>query len=718
MNIDALQVFNALHSLNITEEEFADLEQEQKHTERTGLYIGCIKKGFSICVSHDQNHKIIIKKIKEGIPTPSRVMFKTLITFDGLPEEVYTLHAIAQYRALDTDIKHRAHNLEELKDRVCDRFVDNHPKTLGEYYETNNYYSDMHSYDEDKRTKWVSAKSVLIDKQLKALFWLFGEDYNKFEKIVKAARRNIARIVKVFERNNRRLAIIHRVDDYDKRRGGGSMYSPVWYETVQGSKLMIRCFKPGSKQYDYVDVNREIYLPVEAGEVTEIWLDDDLFEKTRYEELKVLSRRLFADQEDEGKRWLLLNADEFNKKQTLIRIEVMSVTRKAQQQQATNDLVKRIDTQFKKGKVVRQGITFRKNSIECEGIVVRNDKMGEFIMMNKVHLQQEPEFRKIVQDFVCYILNINVAHNYNTGKTAYLCEFNGEETIDIGKVRLHIESRSNNIYINNHRIGKDDLVEIIFKAISFTDQERFDEYLKYSSGVNLALQKALNDGGVSFELTVDITDDNALATKSTKMILSMPIKREKGKNCTTIDGKDFKIQNLKAFLDIGKEIDGIRIGYGGGGYLQRTIKLLYKSIKGITPKDIGLLIKNGEKEYEKIQNRIIEENAEKSRRADEFVARAIEVSKAKKIDEGFLVTGISGKVYTVNSETRAVYEAEPDEKKRYVCIVDMSTPTDTEWGKKDALAKRLMMLAHDLKVANEVHTLGLGGDAEGGMVMA
>lgn len=712
MDINALQVFNVLHSLDITEDEFEDLEQEQKHVERTGLYIGCIKKGFSICVSHDQNHKIIIKRIKEGMPSPSRVMFKTLITFDGLPEELYTLHAIAQYRTLDTDIKYRADNIEELKDRICDRFVDNHPKTLGDYYETNNYYSDMHSYDENKRTKWASAKSALINKQLKALFWLFGEDYNKFEKIVKAARRNIARIVKVFERNNRRLAIIHRVDDYDKRRGGGSMYGPVWYETVQGSNLMIRCFRPGSKQYDYVDVNREIYLPIDGAEVTEIWLDDDLFEKTSHEELKVLSRRLFADQTDESKRWLLLSADEFNKKQTLIRIEVMSATRKAQQQQATNDLVKRIDTQFKKGKVVRQGIIFKKNSIECEGIVVRNDKMGEFIMMNRVHLQQEPEFRKIVQDFVCYILNINAAHNYNTGKTAYFCEFNGEETIDIGKVRLHIESKGNNIYINNYRIGKDDLVEIIFKAISFTDQERFDEYLKYSSNVNLALQKALTDRGVSFELTVDITDDNALAAKSTKMILSMPIKREKGKNCTTIDGKDFKIQNLKAFLDIGKEVDGIRIGYGGGGYLQRTIKLLYKSIKGITPKDIGLLIKNGEKEYEKIQARIIEENAEKSRRADEFVSRAIETTKAQEIDGGFRVTGISGKEYTVNSESLSVYEDDGSEKGRYVCIVDMEHRASTEWAKKDALARRLVMLSHDLKVADQVHTLNLCGDSE------
>jgi hypothetical protein len=132
VDINSLRVFDSLHSLSITEEEFSDLEREQKATDRTGLYIRCIKFGYSICVSHDENHKIIIREIKKDFPVPSRVLFKTLITFDELPEEIYTLHAIAQYRALDTEMKFRADNLEELKDRICERFIDNFPKSLFE----------------------------------------------------------------------------------------------------------------------------------------------------------------------------------------------------------------------------------------------------------------------------------------------------------------------------------------------------------------------------------------------------------------------------------------------------------------------------------------------------------------------------------------------------------------------------------------------------------
>ena len=709
MDINALRVFDSIHSLSITEEEFSDLENEQKATYRTGLYVRCVKSGYSIGVSHDENHKIIIRDIKKIFSVPCRVLFKTLITFDNLPEEIYTLHAIAQYRALDTEMKFRADNLEELKDRICDRFVDSFPKELGRFYD-DVHYQELHSYNEQKRATWGELKTKLIERQLRALFWLFGEDYEKFEREVKVARKNIPRIIKVFERNNRRLAIIQRIEDYEKRRGG-VMYNPAWFERVQGSRLMIRCFKPSNVQYNYVDLNREMYLPMDSSETAEIWLDDDLFEKTEYQELKVISKRLFSGQDHEAdglKKWVLLNADEFNKKQTLLRIEVMSATRKHQEEQAELNLAKSIDAQFKKGKVVRQGITFTKNSIECEGVLVKNDKLGKFVALNQIHLQREPEFSKIVKDFICYILNIDAVWSQYSSRMSYVCNFKGSEIITIGKVTLHIERRRNNVFINNHRIAKDDLVDVIFTALFHTNQRDFDQYLAYSSRVNLTLQKALSDGGISFELRIDKTNDNPLLTKEGKMILSLPLKRDKGKNFTTVNCIDYQIQDLQAFFDIGKDINSTRIGYSGGGYLQRTIKLLYRSIKGITPKEIGEIIKNGEQEYIRLQEKIRKENAEKLKRANDFVKQAIKLSRAKDIKDGFLVKGKSGTQYTVNAETLAVYEVENGENKRYVCIVDMGTATDTEWGRKDALAKRLLMLAHDLKVADEVHTLNLG----------
>lgn len=725
MDITSLRVFNVLHALDISEQEFSDLEDEQKHTDRKGLYIRCIKKGYSICVSHDEKHSIIIKEIKSISTTPSRILLKTLVTFD-VPDEIFILHTISQYRSLDTEIKHEAHNIEELKTIILDRFIDDYAKAeLGGYYEAVHYH-DLHSYDGTKRLTYEDLKCKLVEVQLEAIFWLFGEDYSLFEKDVRVARNNISRIIKVFEKKNRRLAIIQRIDNYEKRRGGMGYFNPVWYENVKGSAILIRCFKPSQPQYDYVDVNRELFIPNGDGR-TEIWLDDTLFERTGYHELKVLSNRLESEN-----GWLLLNADEYNKKQTIIRMEVMSATRKDQEEKAKETLAERIDDQFKNGKVVRQGITFTKNSIEYEGVVVKHEKLGDFIMRNNIHLQDEPEFDKIVKDFIVFILKYEVSYNPYNNYPSYTCKFQGDETITISKVNLHIKSRKNNVLINNHRISKDDLVQIIYKALTYTSQEKFDEYLKYSASVNLALQKALTEGGMSFELVIDETDDNALSKNpkkisrielnynyfpaspmtvwdndKEKMILSLPLKRIKNKNYTVIEDMDYQIQNVQALFDLGKDIKSSRIGYSGGGYLQRTIKLLNKAIKGITPKTIGDIIKNGRGEYLKLQERIRIENVEKSKRADEFVKNAIKISKAKKIKGGYHVKGISGNVYTINADTLAIYEQKNGSDERYICFQDFETDKSTEWGKKDGIAKRLLMLAQDLKVADEVHTLEL-----------
>lgn len=722
MDITSLRVFNVLHDLDISEQEFKDIEDEQAHTDRKGLYIRCVKNGYSICVSHDEKHSIIIKEIKGVTTTPSRVLLKTLIPFD-VPDEIFILHSISQYRSLDSEIKREAHTIDELKSIILDRFIDDYSKAeLGGYYEAVHYH-ELHSYDDGNRVTYEDLKCKLVDVQMKAIFWLFDEDYSTFAKDVRVARNNISRIIKVFEKKNRRLAIIQRIDNYEKRRGGMGMWNPVWYENVKGSHILIRCFKPNMKQYDYVDVNRELYMG--EGRV-EIWLDDTLFEKTGYHELKVLSNRL-----ESPNNWILLTADEYNKKQTIIRMESLSAQRKDEEEQAKERLAESIDTQFKNGKVTRHGITFTKNSIEYENVKVINDKLGNFMMRSSVHLQTEPDFSKIVKDFIVFLLKYESVYN-SSGEASYVCMFQGEETIKIGNVNLHIERRKDNIFINNHRIPKDDVHQIIIKALAHTSQKTFDEYLTYSASVNLTLQKALAEGGLSFELIIDETNDNALSVNPKKssrmelnhnfypptnelrwsndkehMLLSLPLKRVKNKNYTVIDGVDYQIQNVQALFDLGKKIDSNRIGYGGGGYLQRTIKLLNKAIKGITPKTIGDIIKNGRTEYLILQERIQIENEVKSAKATEFVKNAVKVSKAKKIKGGYTVKGLSGKVYTINAETLAIYEQENGKDERYICFHDFETDLSTEWGIKDGLAKRLLFLAHDLKVADEVHTLEL-----------
>lgn len=87
MDLNALQVFNSMSRLGITKREFEAIEAEQKHTERTGLSIKCVKKRYCICVSHDHKHQILIKEISRDVREElravanSRILFKTIIRF-------------------------------------------------------------------------------------------------------------------------------------------------------------------------------------------------------------------------------------------------------------------------------------------------------------------------------------------------------------------------------------------------------------------------------------------------------------------------------------------------------------------------------------------------------------------------------------------------------------------------------------------------------------
>jgi len=689
LDLNALQVFNSLYKLGITDEEFRAIEEEQRHTERTGLSVKCVKEGYCICVSHDEKHQIIIKRIPKGKPN-TRILFKTLITFDDLPEEIYTLHRIAEYRALDSEIKYTATNLEELKDRICDRFADGYPKEFGAYYDYRYYYP------EEAREELARKKQELIAKQLKALFWLFGEDFNGFQTKM---RKNIPRIVKVFSRNNRRVAIFQIDEDYD--RLGGSMWNR-YSKHIEQTTLKLKTYTPRDERYNYVSPNREVFIYHDK----EIWIDDDLLEKLRKEELEVIARRLESG-------FTILNADKYNQMRSSIRLELMSARRREQENRSREQLVRRIKKQFEAGKVVRRGIEFTPTSVSYEGVVLKGEKIGEYLVGNHVILQEQPDFNSIYEGYVDYILEVGVRYSY-LGDMRTEIRFGGETDITIGKVELKLSKVGSRFYIKlkgkkPRRINREDVPTVLKKAICYhNDPQGYDAFLTLTSRVNLEVQRALEQGGLEFELEIDETKDNPLVKKREKMLLTLPIARRDGKNYVRILGREYKVKDTQALLDLGREVDGWRTR---NGKLQRTIRLLYKAIDGITPSLIGEIIKQGQKEYLKMVRRVEREKRKKIKRSLEFLNHAVRLSGARKVKGGYLVKGSSGNIYFVDKGLK-VWTVRKDGGRyvpdKYLCIVD-GTWNDEEtelWSMNDRLARRLLALAKDSKVAGEIYLRG------------
>ncbi|MFC1588446.1 hypothetical protein ACFL54_09055 [Planctomycetota bacterium] len=681
MDMNALRVFNSLYNLRITEKEFVEIEEEQRHTERTGISIFCVKKDKFIGVSHDENHQIVIKEATSKIkPKPkSRILFKTLVTFDGLPQEIYTLHQIAQYRALDTEIKYVANTIEELKDRICDRFVDGYPKELGEMF------------GDDKQSERVE----LVERQIRALYWLFGENPKSFKEFPNS-RRNIARIIKVFSRNNRRLALIQQHELYDERRG--NLYGS-WYERINKVTFKIATFTPKDSRYNFVSPNREIFFRYDCS----IWLHEDLFEKVSCAELKVLSRRL------EDEEWILLTADEYNKQQSGIRIEMMSARREQGEEKAHDKLMNSIEKQFKKNKVVRHGITFTKKSVSYENIQLKGDKVGEYLEMKRIIYQDHPDFNSIFEEYVEYILNLDVEYGLYTSNRI-VCNFNGKQILSIKNIDITIDKRGKNIYVNGYKICKNDVCTVVKSAITNSNQQTYEEYIKSVSKTNLTTQHVLDKGYLSFELNIDQTDDNCLINpidqsyEDRGFLLSIPFRRHNNKNYVTIGQKEYSIKNTKALLDIGKKIDN---QYLRSGHLQRTIKLLYQAIEGITAIEIGQLIKNGQTEYKKMVDKTEKDKVERIARSKDFIANAVRLTNAKRVDGGYFVKSQSGTLYFVEYSSLHVYTIVDGKKDKYLCIVDNDySRNDDEAVKNDRIAKRLLMLSKDETVAKEIYDRG------------
>lgn len=692
MDIPTLRVYNELYKFKLTEEEFKDLQREKKDREKRGQYIGCVKKingeDYVVAVSHDTNHDIIIKRGgRTTTPEPkSRVLFKTMITFKDIPEEVYTLHGIVQYRSLDTEIKYEANNLEELKDRIIDRFSDNYPKGLGEEY-------DEVEGRTEQRERNEKRKSPLVEKQLKAIYWLFGEEYEE-KSFPFYSRINVPRIIKVFQRKNRRVAIIQINEEWDRECGGFFKRSRL----IKRVFYSIKTFKPKNPQYNYVCPNRELYYS--SGRSKEIWLCDELFEKVNPDELRVMMLEEF----EENARFLLLTPDEYEATRRRLRIELIRQRRSSEEKEANNILIKNIEKQFKKGKVMRHGITFTKKSFSYEGITIKGDDLDKYFIVANTILLEEPNFQHIYEGYIEYLLEIREEYRYYERRELPLLK--EEKKLCVGKVKITITPTEKRGYlVNDYRISKEDLEEVIKKAINYGNQKTYDDFLSYTSKVCLEFQKALRRGMIEFKIIPESQHHYHYKRKrrdfereEDEFLLALPVKREKGKNYVLIKGEKYGIKNVRALINLAE----LRFYGETDTYLKRTIKQLYKSIRGITPEDIAVLVNEGIIRYKEIKKEEIKQRKELINKSKEFLNYAIKLTKAVKKKGFYLVKGKSGKYYKIDLKG-GVYLFYKGEQ-QHLCLIDLKRercPVE-EAEKNDMIARRLLMLSEDKKVAREV----------------
>jgi hypothetical protein len=670
MNITALSVMNSLYKLGITEQEFKNIQEEISHIERTGGSIKAVKGDKIIWINHDDKHNIVIEKYNKGDLKPNtRVLLKTYITFEDLPQEIYDLHTICRYRAKDFELKGKADNLDELKERILDRFADGYPKVLADEI----YDSEWYGYDEEKRKKAKEKKAELTIKQLKAIYWLFCQEFNYYSYDFSKLRENIAQIVKVFEFKNRRLAIIQENEKFDKIHNG--FLKAYTTENCKGIKLRIQVYRASdsdNNRFNYVDVGREIFFHYDK----ELWICDELLNKVEKTELDIISERMCY------RKYLLLSCETYEREKNAVRIKMMKAKIEAKEEQAKERLTEKIENQFKNGKVVRNGVIITPNSISYEDIELKGDFLGNYIRLDTPHLNTTLDFNNLYANYVEFMLNqIQKMIEQEQGV---------EVNFNFGKIRIKISIKNKCFFVNDKRVRADEITKIILKALNYREQKKYDDFLADVSKESLRLKNALQQG-ILFTMKTDKCEDNCLIHNSPAFTFTLKLFKKKGKIYVRIGKKEYRVKSTPALFELEKKIDS---WHQKTSILERTINLLYKALEGVTPQDIGKLIAIAK-----------QEDIKRIERSKKFIENALRITSARKVERGYVVKGKSGNKYFIGNDLN-VYKYRNGEIKEHICIVDYAEVRD-ETQQNDFIAKRILALHNDLDVAKEIHTLQL-----------
>jgi hypothetical protein len=645
MDIYSLRVFNEMHGLGITEQELIAIEKETNN-EVTGVANMLNRDGYLIYVNHDDKDNIYLKKTTRDLVCPSRILSKILITFEP-PAEIFQLHLIAKYHAQDWAYKTQADNLDELKTKIIDRFIDGYDKT------------------------------IQTEEQFKALFWLFDKPY---EKVTNKTRNDMSTILKVFEKDNRRLAIIRKHDEWITKQ----MF--CYNRERESAEYLAKTYTPKCPEYNYVDEGREF-----KGNV---WIDDELLDKISKEELDII-----VSKREDNKKFYLLNSKEYANVCNSIRLQLMTAKRQADNEKKEKTVKTKIEKEYKKkGMLVRQGVTFTPQYISYNDLKLEGPMIAEYIEFNRLILADNCDFNSIAAGYVDYILKRELERNcYGEYTNKVKIGFEHPVSMIIGKVEVNVERHNKNICIKTpvyNRIRNDELHQVILYALRFNTQEEYNAFVEDVSNKSLRLIKLL-ESGLSFTLKGVKRDDNDLGERGAMFSINLKIIREKNKNYVLVKDKKLQITNIDGLFKLkenGSEYDW-RSNYDP---VQRAIKILFKCIKGITAPDLSDLIKEGKAGYDL-----------RIKRSNEFIKNAIKLTKARKKANGYIVKGMGDTHYYVGKDTSdriVVYTWVKNKPDKYICIVDVDSETD-EPGLNDCIAKRLLALNKDMVVANEIDTI-------------
>lgn len=512
----------------------------------------------------------------------------------------------------------------------------------------------------------------------------------------------LGQILAVVRKGNTRAAIFRNGSQYNS-------HNRRYYHSFHANELGVIFATPEMSQFNYLDVNRYFHIPEEArtargyGRLSDerplpqLFFLDENVERTKEEEVyENLLERHFDD-------------DAFLVDQTTMEMEIRRHQRSSEVE----------EQEEKKKETLRQ--KFKKRVKE----VTKNDKAFEYndVKVTKNRIEYEDQVLeshsvdcgKVLQRFARYrdLKDVNfenlsesffdvIASKFKKRvRESYFVQNDIEKTTEtyegtIGEVTFEAKhifklTKNNSVmrlaYINDNRVNRDEISEILERALCFEQQEDWEYFLEKISKCSLEMHHYLDEG-----VKINVNDPY----KDTNIRFKIPLTRKKNVNYIVINEKEYRVSNTNRLLKLQEAFD-----------ISEVINTLLNPdiVKIGGPEDIKYIIEEGQElwEQDKKMNREIIEQAEHTLDIQlQTLSKNGRRYRGYKIDGGmqtyFLDIGDTDKESFFDQCRVFSFPS-----MQYICMIDKSIHQTGP----ASIINRMYALANDKKVAREIEELNL-----------
>lgn len=258
------------------------------------------------------------------------------------------------------------------------------------------------------------------------------------------------------------------------------------------------------------------------------------------------------------------------------------------------------------------------------------------------------------------------------------------------------KSTNTHHYVNDIRINKGEVKDVLRQALCFTENKQFNAFLKQVSACSLKIHQYLAKG---FEYT--IRDD---FTKRT-LLVKLPVERINGKNFINIKGHNHRVKNIASLVGKSRNF-GSKAQISLGDFI--TMVGGDSCLALVDYKKIGELLEKAKDAYEEAVKKS-EELLKLTEKTLGLKLVTLNIGGAQRT--GYEIKGVSGNVYFVDANDKSQgahgghYPVFWKSNGNPICIVDKASSM-AQVG-KDALVNRLFALKNDQFVAKHISTLQL-----------